>query len=225
MTDAEITGAIAQAMEQPGSRGLAELVALRDRVQADRGALAPALAPVWTALVQVASRRHADREQRMELAEDRARWLSAARGPSDPETIGAWVELAFSAEDDFDEPLATRAWEAVAAAPIDLDALPADALPLVSQALRGLASRRTGDRIDEARRLFERDLALQDKIAPGSAQLALSLDNLAALLEQLGERGPALGLRRRQRDALVAAGASRDQLDAVDAHIARLSVP
>ncbi len=226
MTDAEIAGAIAHAMDQTGSRGLADLVALRDRLQADRGALAPALAPVWKALVQVASRRHADREQRMALAEDRARWLSATLGPSDAETIGAWVELAFSAEDDFDEPLATRAWEAVAAAPIDLDALPAEALPLVSQALRGLASRRVGDRIDEARRLFERDLALQDKIAPGgSPQLALSLDNLAGLVEQLGERAPALGLRRRQRDVLVATGASRDQLDAVDAHIARLTAP
>jgi len=223
MTDAEITAAIAQAMEQPGSHGLADLVALRDRLQADRGPLAPALDPVWKALVQVASRRHADRDQRMELAEQRARWLSAAHGPSDPETIRAWVELAFSADDDFDEPLAARAWEAVAAAPIDLDALPADVLPLVSQALRGLASRRADARIDEARRLFERDRALQEKISPrGSPQLALSLENLASLLEQLDERGPALDLRRRQRDALVAIGASRDQLDAVDAHIARL---
>lgn len=226
MTDPEIKSAIAQAMQQQGSRGLADLVALRDRLQADRGPLDAALGPVWDALVQVASRRHADRELRMELAEARARWRSATRGAAAPETIRAWVELGFSAEDDYDGPLATRAWEAVAAAPTDIDALPADVLPLVSQALRGLASRRVDDRIDEARRLFERDLALHEKISPGgSPQLALSLENLASLLERLGERRQALVLRRRQRNALVASGASREQLDAVDEQIARLSAP
>jgi hypothetical protein len=208
MTDPEIRSAIAQAMQQQGSRGLADLVALRDRVQAERGPLDAALGPVWEALVQIASRRHADRELRMELAEAQARWLSAARGASDPDTIRAWVELGFSAEDDYNWPLATRAWDAVAAAPIDIDALPADVLPLVSQALRGLASRRADDHVGEARRLFERDLALHEKISPGgSPQLALSLENLASLLEQLGEHSQALALRRRQRDALVATGA------------------
>jgi hypothetical protein len=99
-------------------------------------------------------------------------------------------------------------------------------LPLVSQALRGLASRRSDGHVDEARRLFERDLALHEKISPGgSPQLALSLENLASLLEQLGERSQALALRRRQRDALVATGASRDQLDAVEEQIARLNAP
>jgi hypothetical protein len=82
MTDPEITNAIAQAMQQQGSGGLADLVALRDRLQADRGPLDAALGPVWQALVQLASRRYADRELRMELAEARAPWLSAVRGAS-----------------------------------------------------------------------------------------------------------------------------------------------
>lgn len=224
MTDSEITSAIAQAMQQPGSRGLADLVALRDRLEADRGPHAAALGPVWEALVQVASRRHADRERQMELAEERACWLSTVHGACDPDTLRAWVELGLSAEDDHDWPLATRAWEAVAAAPIDIDALPGDVLPLVSQALRGLASRRADGHLDQARRLFERDLALNEKLSPGgSPQLALSLENLASLLEQLGERGKALVLRRRQREALAAVRASREQLDSVDEHIARLS--
>ncbi len=226
MNDPEITKAIAEAMRQTGSAGLGDLVALRDRVQADRGPLDAALGPVWQALVQVASRRHDDLDQKLELSEERARWLSAVRGPSDPEAIGAWVELGFAAEDEYDASLAARAWEAVATAPIDIDRLPTAVLPLVSQALRGAASRRESDRSDEARRLFERDVALNEKIAPaGSAQLALSLENLASLVERLGESAQALALRRRQRDTLVAIGASRDQVKTVDEQIARLAAP
>jgi hypothetical protein len=227
MTDPEIASAIVQAMEQPGSGGLADLVALRDRLQADRGTLDAALGLVWDALVRVAGRRHADLELRTELAQDRARWLTAVRGPCDPETIRAWVEIGFAAEDEYDWPLATRAWEAVAAAPLDIDALPADVLPLVSQALRGHAgSRKTDGRIDEARRLFERDLALNERMYPrGHAQLALSLENLAGLLASLGESAQAAVLRQRQRDVLVAIGASAGQVQAVDAELAKLRQP
>jgi hypothetical protein len=227
MTDSEITNLVAHALQQEGSAGLPALTALRDRVQAERGPLGPALGPVWDALVEVTSRRHEDLDALLQLSEQRARWLASVRGPADPATIRAWVELGFAAEDEYFEPLATRAWEAVAAAPIDIDALPADVLPLVSQALRGLAgSRRGAGALDEARRLFERDLALNEKIAPGgSPQLALSLQNLAALLERRGERAQALALRRRQRDTLVATAASHDLLAAVDEAIARLAAP
>lgn len=80
---------------------------------------------------------------------------TAMGGASAPETIRALVELRFL-------PRTTTTGRSPPvhgggrrrAAPIDIDALPADVLPLVSQALRGLASRRVDDRTDEARRLL-----------------------------------------------------------------------
>lgn len=85
--------------------------------------------------------------------------------------------------------------------------------------MRGLAgSRESAGRIDEARRSFERDLAINERMYPnGNAQLALNLGNLADLLIQLGEQAQATALRQRQRAVLVAIGASSGQVQAVDA--------
>lgn len=79
-------------------------------------------------------------------------------------------------------------------------------------------------RLDEARVLFERDLAVNEQLYPTSdSQVALSLGNLALVLERMGAREQALQLRQRQRDVLVASGAAAGLVATVDKHIAQLS--
>jgi tetratricopeptide (TPR) repeat protein len=94
----------------------------------------------------------------------------------------------------------------------------------MSRALRGLGARRlAAQQFDEARALFERDLALHER-APGNApQLAISLDSLALVLEQLGDLAGALALRTRQRATLATTAASASQLQMLDDRIAKLS--
>jgi hypothetical protein len=223
MTDHEIHDAIAHAIAQPDTDGLAALIAVRDQLRAERP-LDPALGAVWDAVVSIARREPERLVEIFELSEARARWLTLARGPSDPATIRAWGELGALADLEYDREVATRAWEAIAAAPIDLDGVDPAVLHEVSLAMRGLAASRKADgRIDDARRLFERDLALNERMhRHGHAQLALSLGNLAGHLAQLGEVAPAAALRQCQRDVLVAIGASAGQLQAVDAQLAKL---
>lgn len=222
MTDDDLEQAIARALARPGSAGLSELEVLHERVQGEREPLDPALARTWDALVRIASRSPDDLPHFFRHAEGRARWLSAARGPAHPDVIAAWVELGETADLECEWALATRAWEAVASAPADgmADAM----LSSISRALRGLAGRRiAGGRLDEARVLFERDLALNEQLhRTAHPQLAISHENLALVLEQLGERARALAERALQRDVLAAGGANEGQLAAVDQHLARL---
>jgi hypothetical protein len=223
VTDDELDQAIAHAVNQPAGRGLDELVALRDRVQSERQPLDPGLARTWDALVQVARRSPTDIADFFGHAEGRARWLAAVRGPTHRETIHAWADLGEAADLECDWEIATRAWEAVAGAPLDGADRPTQAA--ISQALRGLGARRlaTGQLAD-ARVLFERDLVLSERLYPSPhPQLALSLGNLAYALEQIGDHTPALQLRQRQRDTLVASGAASGLVAAVDEKIARLS--
>lgn len=227
MTDLELSNAISGALAQPGNQGLAGLLAVRDRIQAERGPLDPTLEPVWDALVSIAGRDPEEVGELLQLSEEQARWLSAVRGPADATTIRAWSELGAAADLEYAHDVARRAWEAIAAAPLDLDGVAPAVLPEISIAMRGLASSRTtAGRTDEARRLFERDLAINERMYPnGNAQLALSLGNLAGLLTQLGDVAQAVALRQRQRDVLVAIGASSGQLQTVDAQLAKLRKP
>lgn len=160
----------------------------------------------------------------MQRGEERALRLSQTHGPTSPEAVEAWLELGDSAEQEMEWDVAVRAWEAVLAAVPpegDVDA----ARPSISPALRGLGTRRmVAGRNQEARALFERDLAVNEQLFPnGHAQLAISLDNLAGVVERLGDKARALALRQRQRDVLAATGASAGQLSAIDQHVGRLS--
>jgi Tfp pilus assembly protein PilF len=109
----------------------------------------------------------------------------------------------------------------VAAAPDDADR---DMQVMVSTALHGLGVRHlAAGRPDDARALLERALAVTERLYPRPhAQLAFSLGSLAYADEKRGDRRRALQLRQRQRDVLVATGASRWQIADVDESIARL---
>lgn len=223
MTDDEIDRSIAIALALPEGAGVPVLAALRDRIEAERGAHDPALARTWDALVRAASRSPDDLALYLRHAEDRARWLMAVRGPAHAETIAAWDELGEAADAEMIWDVAARAFEAIIDAPAEPETRTGQLA--LSRALRSLGARRLSGRdLAAARRLFERDLVLGERLyGDAPAQLAISLDNLALVLERLGELAPALALRHRQRDMLAAAGASADQLAAVDRHIARLS--
>lgn len=56
----------------------------------------------------------------------------------------------------------------------------------------------------------------------GHLQVALSLANLATVLEALGDADAALALRARQRSILVATGAHATQVSNLDKHVARV---
>jgi hypothetical protein len=223
VTDQDLDEAIAHAVNQPEGQGLPELVALRDRVQTERDPLDPALDRIWDALVEVASRSPDDIADYLRHAEGRARWLASVRGPAHAATIKAWSDLGDAAELECEWDVATRAWDAVVGTP--LDGTDAATQVAISMALRGLGARRLASGLlDEARLLFERDLAVNERLQPSpDTQIALSLGNLALVLEQIGARGEALQLRERQRDVLVASGAAAGLLSRVDAHIAKLS--
>lgn len=222
MTDAELTEAIDRAVGQPEGQGLAALVALRDRVQAERAPADPAVERVWDALVEVAGRSPDDVAAYLRHAEGRARWLAAVRGPAHPATIKAWSQLGDAADTECAWDVASRAWEAIAAEPLDGAAPEGQAM--LSAALRGLGARRSASgRLDEARRLFERDLTVTERLYPAAdAQVALALGNLASVLERLGALPEALQLRERQRDALAAGGEAPGLVTRVEADIARL---
>jgi len=227
MTDQELDDAIAIAIGRPRNLGKPELLALRARLQAERAPDDPSLGKLGDALVELASRTPGDLAELLAWSEDRARWLAAVRGPAHPETIIAWGELAATADLECAWGAAIRAWEAIVASPIDLDHEDPAVHAHVSLALRGLGARclATGQ-LAEARRWFARDVALRERMHPRSdPQLAISFGNLAGALERLGEPGEALAMRRRERDVLIATGASRGQLDAVDWHIAALAAP
>jgi tetratricopeptide (TPR) repeat protein len=225
VTDRELIEAIAQAVSQPDGEGLPALVALRDRVQAEREPADPVLARIWDALVEVAGRSPDDVADYLRHAEARASWLAAVRGPAHPATIKAWADLGDVADQECAWDVATRAWEAIAGAP--LDGAGDEAQASLSAALRGLGTRRlAAGQLDEARRLFERELAVTERLHPSpDDQLALSLGNLALVLERSGARAEALQLRERQRAVLVDGGAAADLLASVDAHLARLRGP
>jgi tetratricopeptide (TPR) repeat protein len=223
MTDDQLDQAISEAMELSDEEGLSALTALRDRLQVDEAPDVAAMAQLWEAIVEI-SRRSGDEAASLPYVEGRARWLAAVLGPSEPQTLEAWLELGDSADLECQWDVATRAWEAVIAATsaaAEVDA----ARPSISRALRGLGTRRMVDgRLGEARALFEQDLAANQQRYPGGhPQVAISLDNVAHVLEQLGDRDRALEMRRRQRDTLAAAGAGASQLAAVDQHVSRLA--
>jgi hypothetical protein len=225
VTDRELIEAIAHAVNQPVAQGLPALVALRDRVQAEREPADPVLARIWDALVEVAGRSPDDVAAYLRHAEGRASWLAAVRGPAHPATIKAWADLGDAADQECAWDVATRAWEAIAGVPLDGAGDEAEAT--LSAALRGLGTRRlAAGQLDEARRLFERELAVTERLHPSpDAQLALSLGNLALVLERSGARAEALQLRERQRAVLVDGGAAAGLLAEVDAHLARLRGP
>jgi hypothetical protein len=224
MTDQDLDRAIAQASRQPAAQAIAALTALRDQLAGERAPLDPALGRTWDALVEAAGRSADDVAELMAYAEQRARWLSAARGPHHPHTIAAWSELGETAQLEYAWDVAIRAWEAIASVP-DTDAAGDSALrSALSHALRGLGARRlSGQRLAEARALFERDLALHERTGSTTPQVAISLDSLGSVLEQLGDRAGALAVRTRQRAVLAATGASASQLKIVDDRIAKLS--
>jgi hypothetical protein len=223
MTDDELEGAIARAVQQPEADGLPELVALRDRLQRERDPLDPWLGRMWDALVRVAHRSPDAVDDYLGHAEGRARWLAVARGPAHRDTLRAWIDLGKAADLESCWEIATRAWEAVVeASPADPDR---ETQVMLSTALHGLGIRRfVAGRLADARALLERDLAVTERLYPGPhAQLAFSLGNLAYADEELGDHQRALQLRQRQRDVLAATGASARQLADVDERIARLS--
>jgi hypothetical protein len=226
MTDDELDAAIHAAKDQADGDGVPALIAVRDRLQAERDVLDPGLGRVWDALVDLADRVDDDIPQLLALSEGRARWLAAARGPTDPEVIRAWRTIADVADSENEWDIATRAWLAIAGTPIDS----ADRASLlsVSLALRGLAGRKLADdeddHIADARALAERDLAVTERLWPdGHAQVALSLENLAAITARLGDRAAARAYRERQRELLIKTGGSPSQLAKVDAQLAQLA--
>ncbi len=221
LTDDQLEAAIAEAMEKSDSEGLAELIALRDSLPAESALAIPAMAQLWEAILEITSR-SGDEAASLPYAEEHARWLASVLGPAEPETLEAWLAVGDSAEQEMQWDVATRAWEAVIAAVQSSREVDA-ARPSISRALRGLGTRRLVDkRLDEARALFERDLALVEQLHPGHPQVAISLDNLALVLERQGDLAAALATRQRQRDALIDGRASAGQLHAVEQHIARL---
>ena len=241
LSDAEIDEEIAHAIELTDGDGLPALVELRDRLHTERDLSDPVIARVWDALVRVAARVPEDFEDFLFHAEGRARWRSAALGSIHPDTIAAWSELAETAEAEGAWDIAMRSWGEIAGAPIDRTAPPfggADdrgQAPVVddvgrvtqlaiSRALRGLGARKlVGGQLAEARVLFERDLAVNERLYPtGDPQLAISVGNLALVIERQGDRLHAHQLRRRQRDLLAAIGAPAGQLASLDAQLARL---
>ncbi len=223
LSDARIDQLIAQAVAYDGGDGIPALIELRDQLQLERGPADPAVARAWDALVRVSCREPDDLEDYLFHAEGRARWRSDARGPSHPDTIAAWSELADAAEDEGAWDLAIRAWHEVIAAPIT----EADRLTLVaiSHALRGLGARKLlGGQHAEAHALFERDLAINDQLFPDAdPQLVISVANLALAVERQGDHPRAHQLRLRQRALLVATGASPNLISTLDAQIARLA--
>jgi tetratricopeptide (TPR) repeat protein len=163
-------------------------------------------------------------EELLQQGEARPRQLASTAGPSAPETIQAWLDLGDAAEQEMAWDVAERAWEAVIAAAEaggEVDA----ARPSISPALRGLGTRRlVQQRLEEARALFERDLALNEHLYPGGhAQLAISFDNLALVMERIGDKEEALQLRKNQRAVLLATGASEGRVADVDQRIAKLT--
>jgi hypothetical protein len=222
VTDHDLDQAIEHAVREPDGHGLAALLALRDRLTAERGPVDPALARTWDAIVEVAGQAPDGAVAALPLAEERARWLAAAHGAAHPAVLRAWVDLGEAAEQEFAWPVATRAWQAI----VDAPTAAADPATLAAQslALRGLGARRlaAGDPAG-ARALFERDVAVTERLR-GAAhpQLALSLGNLAVAAARLDDRAGALAARRRQRDALAASGAAPSQLAAVDRELALL---
>lgn len=223
MTDDQLDQAISEAMQLSDQEGLSALTALRDRLQREGAPDVAALTQLWDAIVEV-SRRSGDEAASLPYVEGRARWLAAAVGPAEPQTLEAWLELGDSADLECQWDVATRAWEAVLAATSGSSEVDA-ARPSISRALRGLGTRRMVDgRLDEALALFEQDLRVtQERYPGGHGQLAVSLDNLAHVLEQRGDRARAQAMRTRQRETLAAAGAGASQLAAVDQHLARLA--
>src|SRR5882672_4082053 len=221
ITDAELHRAITEARREPGDRGSAALTALQSQIRTERGPRTPALGPVWDALVDIARRDPDEPEILLARAEDRAQWAAAAHGPGHPVTIAAWSELGEAAEEQCAWDTAILAWEQIVGAPVD--GATDNVLGALAQALRGLGARRLAARqLDAARALFERDLALSERRTTSPAQLAVSLDSLAVVHEQLGDRPRALELRQRQREALAASGASASQLLSVEHKIAAL---
>jgi hypothetical protein len=223
MTDQDLDAAIAQALREPNHQAMAALAALRDQLAAERDPLDPALGRTWDALVRAAERSPDDVAELMAYAEQRARWLAAARGPTHPDAIEAWIDLGETASLECVWDVAIRAWEAVAVAPVGAAVRDAALRSAVSRALRGLGARRLTSQPTEARALFERDLALQEQAPTNPTQLAISLDSLAVVLEQLGDRAGALAQRTRQRAVLATTDASASQLKMIDDRIARLS--
>jgi hypothetical protein len=225
MTDQDLDGAISQALGQPDvQQAMAALAALRDQLAVERGPLDPALGRTWDALVRAAGRSSDDVAELMAYAEQRARWLAAARGPSHPDTIAAWIDLGETAALEYAWDVAVRAWEAVVNAPVGDAGTDSALRSAMSRALRGLGARRlAAQRLDDARALFERDLAVHERAPSNASQLAISLDSMALVLEQLGDRAGALALRTRQRAALGAASATEGQLATLDERIAKLS--
>jgi len=223
VTDAELDTAITEALSRRRGEGLPSLIALRDRLQAERDPLDPGIARTWDALVRVAARSPDDLDPLLELSEGRARWLTAVRGPTHPDVIQAWRTLGDIADTECAWDIATRAWEAIAHAPID-GASDATLLS-ISLALRGLSGRKlAADQLDEVRVLNERDLVINERVFPaGDRQVALCLENLAGVTEQLGDRAAARAYRQRQRDMLVKVGGSASQLAKVDAQLAKLA--
>lgn len=223
MTDAELDTAIAEAEDRPDGEGLPALVALRDRLQVERDPLDPGLARIWDVLVHVANRSPDDIDDLLTLSEGRARWLAAARGPTHPQVIRAWSDLGDLADTECAWSIAVRAWEAIAATP--LDGADDETLLAISIALRGLSARKlAADQLADARVLAERDLAITERVWPtGDARVALSLENLAQITERLGDRAAARAYRERQRDMLVKIGGSASQLAKVDAQLATLA--
>ena len=156
MTDAEVTDAIARATSQLEGQGLAALVALHDRVKAERAPADPALGRTWDALVEVAGRSPDDIADYLRHAEGRARWLAAVHGPAHPATIKAWSQLGDAADTECAWDVAIRAWEAIVAQPLDGAAPEGQAM--LSAALRGLAARgRAGRPVQPQGRSLFRD--------------------------------------------------------------------
>jgi hypothetical protein len=214
MSDRETLERIAAALRLPEpAAAVRALVELRRRLEEAGATTGDAMAQTLDALVEAAGRAPDLRAAHLAHLQDRAEWLAATRGPSDPRALRAWSELADLADEECAWGPATRAWQAIADALLgDRAAAPGahpDELALLLAALRGLAARRlAAGELATARQLLDRALGVAEQLYPAPhAQLALSLGDLAAVVERMGDPATAARLVERQGRALEASGA------------------
>jgi hypothetical protein len=198
-TDERIDAIIAASQAAPDvERALAELDRAREQVTAERGPRDAAVGRLWETLSDLAMRRPED-EPRLRYAEGHATWAVSALDAADPGTLRALANLGDVADEACAWATATHAWEQIVAAPVPEDAAEDDRRR-VSRALRGLGARRLAEeRLAEALALFERDVALRERLRDGDAgQLALSLRNVASARAASGDVAGALSVEARR---------------------------
>jgi tetratricopeptide (TPR) repeat protein len=199
LSDRDIDKLITKARQSRDvARALDQLQAACEMLAGERGDGDEAVGRLWTAMAELVCEQDVP-ALRMTVLERAALWFETHLGLKHPRTLRALADMGEAADEDMAWPTAIRAWEKIVDAELADPARPE--LMIVSRALRGLGARRmAAQRNDEAVTLFERDLALCERIYgadPDPTKLKLRLDNLASALERQGDTARAAALRAR----------------------------